>query len=157
MGLILVFDGNHLRRSGLRRALRDHDLQVAADLLDIPHQVLGHIDDVRRKVAQRAQPGGLFKAVPVNVRQRVGHVVFVVGAVEVDHLANLAAGDNLLRQLRGRVLHVVEPHQRFHPGPLRGIDHRARVVGVKRQRLLRVDVLAVADRLQRHLFMQMVG
>ena len=93
----------------------------------------------------------------MNGRERVGHIVFVVGAVEVDHLANLAAGNNLLRQLRRRVLHVVEPHQRFHPGPLRGVDHLARVMGVQRQRLLRVDVLAVADRLQRHLFMQVVG
>ena len=65
--------------------------------------VLRHIDDMRRQIAQRPQPGSLFEAVPVNGRKRVGHIVFVVGAVEVDHLAYFAAGDNLFRQLRRRV------------------------------------------------------
>ncbi|MNN99741.1 hypothetical protein D3C81_2194680 [compost metagenome] len=80
-----------------------------------------------------------------------------MGAVEVDHLTNLTALDDLFRQLRRRVFHVIRPHQRFHPGPLRRFNHLVSVTRIERQRLFRVDVLAVANRLQRHLFVQMIG
>lgn len=70
------------------------------------------------------------------------------------HLADFAVGDDLARQLAGRVLHVVETDQRFHALGAGGLHHLRRVGGVQRQRFFRIYVLAVADRRQRHLFVQ---
>ncbi|MNS44063.1 hypothetical protein D3C72_764960 [compost metagenome] len=70
------------------------------------------------------------------------------------HFANLAIGDNFARQLAGRVLHIVETHQRFNPLGASGLHHFSGVFGVQRQRFFRINVFAVTNRFQRHLLMQ---
>ena len=90
---------------------------------------------MRRQIAKRTKSGGLFKTMPVDRCKRIGHVVFVVGAVEMDHLTNFSALNDLFRQLRRWVLHIVEPHQRFHSRPLCSFNHFTCVVGIQRQRL----------------------
>ncbi len=135
----------------------DHRHHVAAHLFDVAHQIVRHIDDMRRQIAQRAEARQRFLAVPVERRLRLRQIIFIVGAVKMHHFADLAAGDNLFCQLAGGVLHIVKAHQGFHPGGLGRLHHLFRIGHRERQRLFRIDMLAVANRLQRHLLMQEVG
>ncbi len=82
-----------------------------------------------------------------GAHQRVGveHVVLEVVPPKAEHLADLAAVDDLLRQRGDRVLQVVEPDHGLHAGRLGREDQGARLGGGRRERLLAIDVLAGLD------------
>ncbi|OMP12928.1 hypothetical protein COLO4_02565 [Corchorus olitorius] len=156
-GLILVLNRQQTRGIFRVGALRDYRHHIAADLLNVAHQIVRHIDDMRGQIAERAQPCQFFLTVPVQRRLRAGEVIFIMRAVKMHHFTNLAARNDLPRQLAGRIFHVIKTHQRFYTRPLCRLHHLLCIRHAQRQRLFRVDMFAVADRLQRHLFMQEVG
>ena len=87
---------------------------------------------------------------------RVRHVVLGVNAPKRDDLPNLAATDDLARELQHRVAQVAEPHHRAGAGRGRRIAHRPRGRGVHRERLFAVDRLARLDRGEGHLGVERV-
>ncbi|MNT74684.1 hypothetical protein D3C72_2135230 [compost metagenome] len=73
------------------------------------------------------------------------------------NVTNFATRDDLARQCRGGVFHVVETNQRFDPGQFGRFNHLTGIGGRQRQGFFRIDMFTVTNGRQRHLFVQMIG
>src|SRR4051794_35106389 len=150
---IFDFDRPPLLGPRSDRAGSDRRDRVPENLVDWANQIACRSDDVAAEVGQSTAAARRVEA-PTPGAFGIHQVVFGVDAVERADFADLAAGDDLARELEEGVLQVVEPDGGGDPSAFRGEGHLERLAHRGRQWLLAVDMLAGGNGRKRHLLVE---
>ena len=96
MGDVVVLDLAHFARLVAQRPLAMHRVGHGAEAGDLAHQFVRERHQMAGEVAQRAEAGILARQPPRPGQRRIGHVVLIDAAAEIENLADGAFVDQPL-------------------------------------------------------------
>ena len=122
-----------------------------------PDDVLDQIAPVRSDIANRRALAALLGLEAPGKIRGLQQPVLQIGPMDEVGLANFAVMNHLARLLDERVAAVIEGHGVHDAGVARRVGQRPRIFCVQRKRLVRDDVLSMAQRRHDHRHVQVVG
>ena len=119
--------------------------------------MLYKIAPVRSDIANRRALAALLGLEAPGKIRGLQQPVLQIRAMDEVGLANFAVMNHLARLLDERIAAVIEGHGVYDAGVARRVGQRPRIFCVQRKRLVRDDVLSMAQRRHDHRHVQVVG